>query len=109
MDKKEKSPTRVQGSGEFSGSDFSNNRHEDTKFLRQKKRVFKAFFGAPKSMLQVAIETDILRANVCWYISDFLKTKSIERVRTGFCPITKKKVGLYSTNPLYWKGGNYES
>lgn len=88
-----------------SGSNPAKQRNEDTYFLAQKKRVFKAFFGLPKSMLQVSISTGILRSNITWFINDWLKTKSIQRVRTGICPITKRKVGLYSTNPMYWEKG----
>jgi hypothetical protein len=83
----------------------SKNLREGRKFLAQKKNVFKAFFGPPKSMLEVEAITGIMRSNITWYVDDWLKTKSIQRVRTGFCSITLRKVGRYSSNPMYWEKG----
>lgn len=68
---------------------------------RQKQVVWKAFYGVPKTMLQVAIETGIMRSNITWYVNDFLKEKSIALVKSGICPITKFRAGFYTTDPSY--------
>ncbi len=75
---------------------------KSAKFLAQQKRAFKAFFGPPKSMLEVEAETGIMRSNICWYVREWQERKSIKRVLTGVCSITKMKVGKYSSNPLHW-------
>lgn len=73
---------------------------EDTKIKPQMKKVFEAFFGQPKTMLMVEVETGILRPNICRYVSNLRKSKSIEIVRLGVCPISKyPKVQFLTTNP----------
>lgn len=101
MDYKGKGPANLQGLKERANSIQPSNR-----FLAQQKRVFKAFFGPPKSMLEVEAETGVMRSNICWYVAKCQTGKSIQRVFTGACSITKMRVGKYSTNPIYWlKGG----
>ncbi|PZX60199.1 hypothetical protein LV84_00469 [Algoriphagus ratkowskyi] len=91
---------------EGKGLECSNsyNQSKDSRFLIQTKAVFRGFWTTPKSMLQVALETGIMRSNITWYVNDWLKSKSIQRVKTGIDPLTRRKVGFYSTNPIYWKG-----
>ncbi|MBB6327111.1 hypothetical protein FHS59_002739 [Algoriphagus iocasae] len=110
MDKKGKSPTRVvQGSNECSSS-FQNIRYtKDTYFLAQEKRVFRAFWGPPRTMLEVEAITGIMRSNICYFVGDWLKTNSIKLVGEGICSVSKHKAGRYSTDPKYWKGGEDES
>lgn len=66
-------------------------------FKGQRKRVYKAFSERPKTMLQVAQETNILRASICRYISEWRKYNRIELVKFGLCPITKHRAGFYYT------------
>lgn len=66
-------------------------------FKGQRKRVYKSFSERPKTMLQVAQETNILRANLCRYIAKWKKQNSIELVKFGICPITKHRAGFYYT------------
>lgn len=55
----------------------------------QEKTVFLSFHEKPKTMLMVAIETGIERANICRYVAHLKKAEKIEVVRKGICPITK--------------------
>ena len=71
---------------------------KDTQFSTQKKQVFAAFYKQPKTMLMVSIETNILRANVCRYVSEFRKNDSIRFVRIGTCEISKHEAGYFTTN-----------
>ena len=64
----------------------------------QKQRVSKAFYEYPKTMLMVAEETNILRANICRFVSEFRKSNSIRFVKLGICPISKHKAGFFTTN-----------
>ena len=75
-------------------------------FTGQTKRVYKSFSERPKTMLQVATETNILRANLCRYIAKWKKQNSIELVKFGICPITKHRAGFYYTGKEVQNGGN---
>lgn len=68
-------------------------------FQTQIKVIFQAFYGQPKTMLMVAVETGILRANICRYVSQLEKHNLIRLVRKGICPISKHRAGFYTTNP----------
>lgn len=66
----------------------------------QIQRVFKALSKAePMTRLQVAEQTNIRRANVCWYIRDFKKHSQVAVVKKGIDPITKHKAEFLTTNP----------
>jgi hypothetical protein len=61
--------------------------------------VFKAFATeTPKTMLQVSIETNILRANICRYKRMFEKNNTLQVVKKGICPISKHRACFLSTN-----------
>ena len=68
------------------------------KFRQQIVKVTNAFSGAPKTMLQVSIETGILRANICRYVAEMKKQESIFLIRFGICPISKHRAGFYTIN-----------
>jgi hypothetical protein len=68
----------------------------------QTKRTFEAFREQPRTMLEVAKLTGILRANVCRYVAHFRKHGKIVEVKEGPCPISKHKAGFYSTDPQYF-------
>ena len=73
---------------------------QDTEFLPQEKRAFLAFSRQPKTMLMVANEKDIYRANLCCYIARWRKNDKVHLIRFGICPISKHRAGFYSTkNP----------
>lgn len=79
-------------------------------FIAQEKAVFESFYGRPKTMLEVSVETGILRANICRYLANWESSGQIKLIRSGFCSISLHKAGRYSTNPIYWQeGGRNES
>lgn len=69
------------------------------KFQIQTEITFRSFAQRPKTMLQVSIETGILRANICRYVASFEKVDKIARIRKGICPISKHPAVFYSTDP----------
>lgn len=77
---------------------FAGNKSKGKDFTGQMKRVYRSFSERPKTMLQVATETNILRANLCRYIAKWKKQNKIELVKFGICPITKHRAGFYTTN-----------
>lgn len=76
---------------------FAGNKSKYNDYTGQKKRVYKSFSERPKTMLEVAIETNILRANICRFIAKWKKQNKIELVKFGICPITKHRAGFYYT------------
>jgi len=66
----------------------------------QYKVVFMAFYDAPKTMKEVDVETNIMRENICRYVSMLKAKKRIALVGYRKCKITGfVKVGIYTTNP----------
>lgn len=78
---------------------FDSEQGKDKCFNAQMKRVFTAFYGQPKTMLMVSIETGILRANICRYVSMWSNEDQIRVTRKGVCPISKHFAGFYTTDP----------
>jgi hypothetical protein len=74
--------------------------HKDNHFASQYKTVYECFKEHPKTMLQVSIETGILRANICRYIAEMEKKGQIQVIRKGFCPYTHFRAGFYSTDEV---------
>lgn len=68
------------------------------KFREQKKIVARSFSIVPKTMLQVSIETGVLRANICRFIAQWQREDAITLIRMGICPISKHRAGFYCIN-----------
>ena len=71
---------------------------KDKHFEAQQTKVFEAFKRQPSTMLMVSIETGILRANICRYVSEWKKSKRIVRLSDGLCIISKHRSGYYTTD-----------
>ena len=76
-----------------------SNRSKDKHFQTQYKKTFTAFYGRPKTMLMVSIETGIMRASICRYVARMQELDYIRLVQKGICPVTKYRAGYYTTNP----------
>ena len=73
--------------------------NKDTKKYSQYQTVKQAFSSeTPKTMLMVSVETGILRANICRYISEMRKEGIIEPIYKGICKISKHGATFHSTN-----------
>ena len=69
-------------------------------------KTYKAFHSdTPKTMLMVSVETGILRANLCRYISTFRKADRITLVRKDICPMSKHLAGFYTTKKVEVSNG----
>lgn len=64
----------------------------------QLKKVIRAFYERPKTMLMVSDETGILRANICRYVAELEKKNLITLTDIKICPISKHRAGFYTTN-----------
>ena len=79
----------------------SETRDKDTK-LFQFQQTQIAFFAQPQTMMQIARQVGIDRANVCWYVRELRKVGAIWLIRKGTCPITgHNKVQYLTTNPQF--------
>ena len=54
-------------------------------FVTQMETVFAAFQRRPATMLMISIETGILRANICRYVSEWQRQGKIKLQKQGFC------------------------
>jgi len=81
------------------GEGFTTQQRYDKKEVTgQMKQVFESFKERPKTMLMVAFETGILRANLCRYVAKWRKSESIAIVTHSLCKISKHRAGYLSTN-----------
>ena len=76
--------------------------NEQTK-KAQTEKTFQAFRERPKTMMEVSVETGILRSNICRYVAHFRKRNEIAEVKKGRCSITKHQATFFSTDPKYFK------
>ncbi len=72
----------------------------------QKIRVFECLKEAPKTRLQVALELNILRGNVCYFIRDFRKTERVAVFKKGNDPITGHKAEYLTTDTALFPEDN---
>lgn len=75
---------------------------KDSTQKAQTKKVFEAFREKPRTMLEVAELTGILRGNICRYVDKFEKHGKIVKVKQGTCPVSHHSAGFYSTDPKYF-------
>lgn len=68
-------------------------------YREQMGRVFRSFFERPKTMLEVSMETGILRANICRYVSLMEDDGRIQIHHKDIDPKTKCRAAFYTTNP----------
>jgi hypothetical protein len=67
----------------------------------QIKRVHASFWERPKTMLEVAKELGIERANICWFCKSFREGGNLYPVKMKVCSISKHWATALSTNPEY--------
>lgn len=63
-----------------SATQFPNDKGKDSDFGSQYQIVYQCFKERPKSMLDVFLETGILRANICRYVADMENKGLIQRL-----------------------------
>lgn len=65
-------------------------------------QVCRAFDGKPKTILKVAFETGIPRANVSNCVQTLLNNGAMALCKTDIDTITGQRVGFYSTDSRYF-------
>lgn len=79
----------------------------DKQYREQMAKVFSAFFERPKTMLDVSIETGILRANICRYVAQMENDGKIQIHHKGLDKNTKCRAAYYTTNPTLFNQPDY--
>lgn len=74
------------------------NGSKDTDSIAQYQVVYQSFMEKPKTMLDVFLETGILRANICRYVADMEDKGLIQLLYKMDDEHTKCKAGYYTTN-----------
>lgn len=72
--------------------------NKDTELKDQASTVLSSFSEYPKTMLEVSLETGILRANICRYVAQSQKEGRLHLAYKGICPITRHPAGFYTTD-----------
>ena len=71
---------------------------KDSNSRSQYKIVYQSFKERPKTMLDVSLETGILRANICRYVADMEDKGIIQLLYKTDDEHTKFTAGYYTTN-----------
>ncbi len=74
------------------------NYDKDSNSRSQYKIVYQSFKERPKTMLDVSLETGILRANICRYVADMEDKGIIQLLYKTDDEHTKFTAGYYTTN-----------
>lgn len=78
---------------------MDKNQKNEHRFNQQMKRFFDALKDEPKTMLMVAYEIGIERANLCRYKRKFEKANQLWEVESKPCKITGFRAWYLTTNP----------
>lgn len=76
---------------------------KDTKLSTQKQVVYQSFKERPKTMLDVSLETGILRANVCRYVAMLEEERRIQLLYKVEDEHTGAKAGYYTTDKALFR------
>ena len=71
---------------------------KDSDFRTQYQIVYQSFAERPKTMLDVFLETGILRANICRYVADMEDKGLIQMLYKMDDVHTRCKAGYYTTD-----------
>ena len=81
-----------------STTNLPNDKGKDMNFHSQYQLVYQSFKEKPKTMLDVFIETGILRANICRYVAGMKEKGIIQLLYKKDDKHTKSKAGYYTTD-----------
>ena len=81
---------------------FNCNKSSD--YFSQYKIVYQSFRERPKTMLDVSLQTGILRANICRYVADMENKGIIRLLYKTDDEHTKFTAGYYTTDKSLFQG-----
>lgn len=89
-----------------SATQFPNDKGKDSDFGSQYQIVYQCFKERPKSMLDVFLETGILRANICRYVADMENKGLIQRLYKAEDEHTGAIAGYYTADKELFRKTN---
>ena len=81
-----------------STANLPNDKGKDNEFRLQYQIVYQSFNERPKTMLDVSLETGILRANICRYVANMKDKGLIQLLYKKNDQHTKFTAGYYTTD-----------
>lgn len=86
-----------------STTNLHQDRCKDMDFRTQYQIVYQSFKEQPKTMLDVFLETGILRANICRYVVDMEDKGLIQLLYKMDDVHTRRKAGYYTTDKALFR------
>ncbi len=86
-----------------STTNLHQDRCKDMDFRTQYQIVYQSFKECPKTMLDVSLETGILRANICRYVADMENKGVIQLLYKSEDEHTKFTAGYYTTDKTLFR------
>lgn len=71
----------------------------DEKKRIQLVKVFESFYESPKTMMEAAVNTNVMRSNICYYVGALREARLIAELGKRCCFITGYMAAEHTTNP----------
>lgn len=92
-----------QKKGSHKAAPLSESHDKNSEFQAQYQIVYQSFKECPKTMLDVSLETGILRANICRYVADMENKGVIQLLYKSEDEHTKFTAGYYTTDKTLFR------
>lgn len=92
-----------QKKGSHKAAPLSESHDKNREFRAQYQIVYQSFKECPKTMLDVSLETGILRANICRYVADMENKGVIQLLYKSEDEHTKFTAGYYTTDKTLFR------
>jgi len=87
-------------------ANFPNDKGKGSDISTQYQTVYQSFKERPKTMLDVSLETGILRANICRYVANMEDKELIQLLYKTEDEHTRSKAGYYTTDKTLFRKDN---
>lgn len=77
---------------------FDETPMDPVKKSRRKRKIWDALQGKPKTMMQLSVETHVMRSSICPIINAWRDQGFVFFTGRDVCPITKHKADFYTAN-----------
>lgn len=92
-----------QKKGSHKAAPLSESHDKYREFRAQYQIVYQSFKECPKTMLDVSLETGILRANICRYVADMENKGVIQLLYKSEDEHTRFTAGYYTTDKTLFR------
>lgn len=92
-----------QKKGSHKAAPLSESHDKNREFRAQYQIVYQSFKECPKTMLDVSLETGILRANICRYVAEMENKGVIQLLYKSEDEHTRFTAGYYTTDKTLFR------